>query len=125
MKGIYNVGQALQEAEDWSVHVANLRARETTQDALEQTVLPLIRQVERLSLVCEAMWTLIQERTDLSDRDLSQRVTDLDLEDGVKDSRHGKLPVDCPDCGSKVCRKFNRCLFCGYVLPAGSAFDTV
>ncbi len=125
MQAIYNVGRAMIEAQDWSNHVANLNARDTSEGTIEHTVLPLIHQVERLTLVCEAMWSLIQEKTTLSEADLSQRVTDLDMADGVKDNKHSKAPVDCPDCGSKVCRKFGRCLFCGYRPPEETVFDTI
>jgi hypothetical protein len=125
MSPAFNVGKALVEAQDRATHAANLKARESARDALDHTLLTLAQQVERLTLVCEAMWSLIQQRTDLSERDLSQRVKDLDLEDGVRDGKHSKPPVDCPDCGNMVCRKFNRCLFCGYTLPEESVFDTI
>lgn len=121
----FDTGKARVEAADWAAYVTKLKASESAQDTLGHTVLPLIQQVERLTLVCEAMWSLIQEHTGVSEQDLSQRVTDLDLEDGVIDGKHTKTPVDCPDCGSKVCRTFSRCLFCGYKAPEDSAFDTI
>jgi hypothetical protein len=118
-----NFGKAMQEADDWSDFVASHAGVETAQAAVQTTILPLIRQVNRLSLATEAMWSLIQERTDLTDKDLCQRITDLDLEDGVRDDRHKQPPADCPECGAKICREFNRCLFCGYRDPEGSAFN--
>ena len=120
-----NVGRAMQEAVDQSFHAANMYARDKAQDELTQTIGPMLQNMERLTLVCEAMWSLMQERTNLTEEDLSQRVTDLDMADGVKDNKHTRGPLDCPDCGSKVCRKFSRCLFCGFKSPEESAFDTV
>jgi len=88
-------------------------------------MLPLVEHVERLALLCEAMWALIREKTNLSEEDLSKKMTELDLEDRVIDNKHNKPPMDCPECGSKVCRKFGRCLFCGYKPDNTSAFETI
>ena len=102
-------GEALQAARD--------------EAALSQRV--YVHRLEQLGLVCQAMWTLIQEKTNLTEADLLNRVTELDLRDGVLDGRYVKLPVECRKCGAKVARKFNRCLFCGQPSPEATAFDTV
>jgi len=52
-------------------------------------------------------------------------MNELDMKDGVHDGKYVKPPQDCPKCGSKMCRKFNRCLFCGEPCKDSSAFDTV
>ena len=93
--------------------------------AVDPAYLPYITQLDRLGLVCRAMWTLLQERTGLTERELLERVTELDLRDGVPDGKYTRPPVDCAKCGSKVSRKFGRCLFCGTPYTEGSAFDTV
>ena len=102
-------GEALQAARD--------------EAALTQRI--YVEQLARLGLVCQAMWTLIRERTDLTEKDLLTRVTELDSRDGVLDGRYVKPPIECSKCGAKVARKFNRCLFCGQPSPEASAFDTV
>jgi hypothetical protein len=114
------IQEALGAAKD-----AKLEAQITAQQAIDQTYVPYVKQLEKLGLVCQAMWSLIQERTDLTDADLLNRITELDLKDGVLDGKYTKPPVDCPKCGSKMSRKFNRCLFCGQACTDGSAFDTV
>lgn len=112
--------EAKQAAED-----TKFEAQLAAQDAVELTYLPYVKQLDKLGLVCQAMWTLIQEKTDLTERDLLARVTELDLKDGVHDGKYTKPPIDCPKCQSKMSRKFNRCLFCGQECVDGSAFDTV
>ena len=92
---------------------------------IDQPSEPCLKQVEQLVLICRAMWTLIQEETNLTDEDLLARITELDVKDGALDGRYAKPPVACPKCGSKMCRKFRRCLFCGQEMPPESAFDTV
>ena len=83
------------------------------------------QRVDQLLLVVQAMWTLIQEKTGLTDAELLARMTELDARDGTADGHVRRPPVKCAKCGAMVARKFNRCLFCGEPYAAGSAFDTV
>ena len=119
-------------AQQVEIHEAKMAARFAKSEAhlaarksIELAYLPYVRQLDKLGLVCLAMWSLIEEKTDLTERDLLDRVTELDLRDGVLDGKYTKPPVDCPKCGAKMSRKFNRCLFCGEECTDGSAFDTV
>jgi len=83
LNGGFNAGQAIIEAQDWSSHLSSLKGRETAEDTVERTILPSIQQLERLTLVCESMWQLLREKTSLTEEELSAKVTELDLEDGV------------------------------------------
>lgn len=85
----------------------------------------LEERFEKLLLVSQAMWTLLQERTGLTEDDLMQRVTDLDMQDGQRDGKVTKQVVKCRKCNSAVSHQFNRCLFCGEPYEGGSAFSTV
>ena len=40
-------------------------------------------RVDRLAMVCAALWDLVKEHTELTEEDLFQRVEDIDLRDGV------------------------------------------
>ena len=82
-------------------------------------------RIDRLALVCEAMWSLIQECTDLTEKDLAQRVTDLDLKDGQLDGKFVKDIVNCDECGAAISHKYQRCLFCGQAYDTGTAFAKV
>jgi hypothetical protein len=98
------------------------------QDAVElgeKLYIPYFKELNKLTLVCQAMWSLIEERTDLTEKDLQNRVTELDLKDGKLDGKYTTPPVECPKCGAKICKKFNRCLFCGYEDSEGSAFNAL
>jgi hypothetical protein len=83
------------------------------------------QRLDQLLLVVQAMWSLLQEKTGLTDAELLARMTELDARDGATDGRVTKSPVKCAKCGAAVSRKFNRCLFCGEPYRGGSAFDTV
>jgi hypothetical protein len=108
-----------------SIDDVKFEAQEKAHEVVEQGFASQIKRIDKLNLICQAIWTLIKERTDLTDKDLLKMVTELDLKDGVLDGKYTKPPVDCPKCGAKMCRKFNRCLFCGEEYSEGSAFDTV
>ncbi len=86
----------------------------------------LQERLDRMALVVRAMWTLLAEKAGVTEEDLAKRVTDLDASDGTVDGRVTTRSFRC-SCGAMVCRKFNRCLFCGkeYTDARTSAFDTV
>ena len=98
----------------------------TSTTAAEPSAASRVEQrVDQLLLVVQAMWTLIQEKTGLTDAELLARMTELDARDGTAAGHVRRPPVKCAKCGAMVARKFNRCLFCGDPYAAGSAFDTV
>jgi hypothetical protein len=90
--------------------------------ALERHVAQLQERVDRLVLVVHAMWSLIAEKTNLTEADLLQRMNDLDAADGVVDGRVTRPPIRC-SCGAMVNRKLHRCLFCGKEAPDAGTFD--
>jgi hypothetical protein len=82
-------------------------------------------RLDRLVLVVHAMWSLVREKTNVTEADLLKRATELDAQDGTVDGRITRPPVPCSKCGAMICRKFNRCLFCGQEYSGGSALDVV
>jgi len=78
---------------------------------------------ERLSLICMAMWSLMQDKTDVSEDDLMERVKMLDLMDGQADGKATKGITKCHNCGRTLNARHLKCLYCGAEKPAGSAFD--
>ncbi len=119
-----NQTSRIEDLENDSIR-AEAGARAEARNIAENVTVEYVRQLERLKLVNQAMWSLIKEQTALQDEDLLSRVTELDLQDGCLDGRVTKSAPDCPKCGAKMSRKFNRCLFCGEAIPAGDPFDTV
>ena len=83
------------------------------------------QRVDQMLLVVQAMWTLVQEKTGLTDAELLARVTELDERDGTKDGRFRRPPVKCARCGATVARRFNRCLYCGQQYTGGTAFEAI
>ena len=76
----------------------------------------LEEKFDKLVLIDMAIWSLLQEKTGLTDDDLAQRVQDIDLADGVLDgkvTRTKEVGQKCGNCGRVVSQRHRRCLFCG------------
>lgn len=85
----------------------------------------LQRRIDKLALVCNALWSLVQEKTGLTEQDLLQRVEQLDLTDGRADGRLTKEVSRCGNCGRVMSRRHIRCLYCGGDRLTATAFDPV
>jgi hypothetical protein len=84
----------------------------------------LDERLDRAVMVVHAMWTLVAERTGLTNEDLARRVTEIDGRDGSVDGRITVQPVKC-SCGATVCTKFRRCLFCGKDYAPGNPLGSL
>jgi len=74
----------------------------------------LEHHVQRLQLLNQALWELLQERLDLTDEQLQQKAYDVDVRDGVEDGRMTQsAPLKCPECGRVSASKHWKCLYCG------------
>ncbi len=82
-------------------------------------------RLERLSLVCMAMWSLIQDKTGLTEEDLLERVRVIDLMDGVEDGKASRTVQKCHACNRVMSPRHQKCLYCGAAKLAKSAFDRI
>ena len=103
------------------------RARESSAKAGNALELSrtLQRRVDKLALICEAMWEMIRERTDLTEDDLAAKVEEIDLRDGKLDGKVEAKPIPCPKCNRRSPSRFERCLYCGQPMEPDSIFRTV
>ena len=73
----------------------------------------LERQMDRLSLACQAMWELIRDHTSLTEADLDKKILEIDLRDGKADGKIAAVVLECPACGAKTNSKRTTCIMCG------------
>jgi ribosomal protein S27AE len=85
----------------------------------------LADRVDQLTLVCKAMWALIQDCTDLTEEDLLKKVQEMDVHDGVVDGKVSRPVQGCPKCKRPMSAEHRKCLYCGFVKPIETAFDMV
>ncbi len=103
---------------------AAARARSTAGSA-KRGVAHLEDRLDRLSLVCMAMWSLIQDKTQLTEDDLLERVRMIDLMDGVEDGKASRSIQKCRACNRVMSSRHRKCLYCGAKKLAQSAFDAI
>jgi hypothetical protein len=82
-------------------------------------------RVDRLAMVCAALWDLVKEHTELTEEDLFRRVEDIDLRDGVLDGKVARETITCVKCGRVMSARHSQCLYCGTPRPVDTAFDEV
>ncbi|MEZ5175185.1 MAG: hypothetical protein R2823_03160 [Acidimicrobiia bacterium] len=75
-------------------------------------VLEVHDRVDRLLLVVEAMWSLLEEGG-YSEDQLRRRIAEIDMADGSKDGKKTVLASECKSCGSMVPAGRATCQFCG------------
>jgi hypothetical protein len=104
-----------------TAHEANANAAAATRQVQD-----LEDRVDRLTLVCSALWSLLRERTGLTEEQLLERVKEIDLADGRLDGKVPRqAPATCGACGRTFAARHARCIWCGAERTAGGAFDRV
>lgn len=81
-------------------------------------------RLDKLTLVCLAMWSLIREKTGLTEEDLVQHVTEIDLADGQADGKAAKRVAKCPKCDRVMATRHKHCMYCGHDKLDMTAFDS-
>jgi hypothetical protein len=82
-----------------------------------EDLLDVQERVDRLILVVDAMWSLLEERG-FSDQQLRDRIRQIDGEDGESDGRRTRRPVPCRGCDAMVPVGLPSCQFCGTAVAA-------
>ena len=90
--------------------------RSTRRNPPQGDLAELTQRVERLSLVCQAMWELLSQHTHISGNDLMRKVVEVDTRDGLQDGRMAPRVIQCPKCKNNVNTRRPRCVVCGSVL---------
>ncbi len=90
-----------------------------------RTVNDLQEQLDKLTLINMAMWSMLQDVGRFKEEDLIRRVQDLDLMDGVPDGKITRQVARCPKCDRIMSPKHKKCLYCEYANLKSSAFDDV
>ena len=95
--------------------VATTAARNAESRVLsaQEDIRELRHQVERLTLLNQAMWELLRERAGLTDADLERMAREVDLRDGQEDGKMGGGAVTCPTCRRVSNSRHYKCLYCG------------
>jgi hypothetical protein len=91
----------------------------------QERVRQLEDQIDRLTLVNQAMWSLLSGVIGITDKQLLDRVNELDLRDGVADGKITRTPAQCGKCHRTLHPRHKRCMYCGQPVAGRTAFDAV
>lgn len=69
------------------------------------------------------MWEINRECFGLDDEILLNKMEEIDLRDGAKDSKMSAQVTSCPSCGRRTNTRRSSCLYCGSALQKEHAFD--
>ena len=99
--GIQAGRSAAQAATSASRAQGEARKAKTSVDDLQS-------QLDRALMACEAMWTILRDKLNVTDLDLLNRINEIDLSDGKLDGKVNKSAVACPKCGRTMARRFKQ-----------------
>jgi predicted nuclease with TOPRIM domain len=84
---------------------------------LEDEIKHLQKRMDSLSMICRAMWELIQDHTPLTDEDIEQKIQEF------KQSAEGTQAKKCSNCGRAIVRRQTKCLYCGTEVKKEHLFE--
>lgn len=103
----YQIGQLGQKIDrandDIAVGSANVKAATRLND-----------KVDRLILLCQAMFELMQQTTGVTEEQLNAKVAEIHHREGLGGSLMTPKGTPCPKCGAIMSPQFGGCQFCGY-----------
>lgn len=106
------------------IHQAEAKALDAAADSrqVRDEMRYLVDAIDRVLLVNRAMWELLSERTNLTEKDLVAKVTEVDLRDGKEDGRLRTDVRKCAKCARTLHKRHLQCLYCGATDTAPDPF---
>jgi hypothetical protein len=113
----YQIGQIGRQLDDVRESAAALEGSSDLRAAAR-----LDEKVNRLALICRAMFELMQASSGVTEDQLKSKIVEIDVRDGQADGRMTPRAKPCPKCGATMSPQMGRCLFCGHQDESASAF---
>ena len=113
----YRIGQIDQQLDEIRASAAAIEGSSDLRAAAR-----LDDKVNRLALICRAMFELMQASSGITEDQLKARIVEIDLRDGQADGRMTARATPCPKCGAMMSPQMGRCLFCGHQDETASPF---
>ena len=125
MAGSLGAGQPRGEAVGQSLFKEQAKQEKEKARSARAIVSELERRIDKLTLICMALWSMLSEKTEFGEEDLIKRVRKIDLMDGAEDGRLQRQVAQCPKCNRIMSQRHTRCLYCGSTRLKLTAFDDV
>jgi hypothetical protein len=95
------------------------RAGESS-DRVRRDMEDLRRRADALTLVCHALWEILQGHAGLADEEILHKIEEIDLRDGRADGRITPELVACPKCARRTKSTRPVCIYCGTAMPVAA-----
>ena len=82
-------------------------------------------RLDKLTLICIAMWELLRDNTKCTEADLMAKVQEIDLRDGVPDGKVTDTVSKCPQCQRTMSPRHQTCLYCGHEKLINNVFESI
>ena len=82
-------------------------------DQAKRSIEKLEIKLESLTLTCRALFEILQDRGEVSEQQLAEKMREIDLRDGTVDGRITPHLAHCVECGRKNASDRSKCLYCG------------
>jgi hypothetical protein len=113
---LYQQGQ-IREAQGSAARAANKA------EAAADRIADLERRLDRVTLVSQALWELLQADGSFTQDQLMSKMEQVDLRDGRKDGKISMTAKTCPTCHRKSNSRRLNCLYCDAPLPAPNIYE--
>ena len=81
------------------------------------------RQIDRLTLACQALWELLRDRSELTEEDIEAKILEIDARDGSVDGKIATKLLSCSSCGRPTNSRRSFCVMCGAPLKREHQFE--
>jgi hypothetical protein len=92
-----------------------VRAKSKTK-SVERDIRVLEANLAKSMMINEALWELIRDRHGLTEKDLHDKLYEVDVRDGTLDGKNQRKAVECPKCSHRVSPRHPACIYCGQVI---------
>ena len=96
-----------------------------TSNRFEYRICQLEEQASRSSLIINALWEILHSKLGITEKELSEIVTRLDMSDGKINGKKANKVEICSHCGCVISNTFKKCLICGEPAKGMSEVDTI
>jgi len=79
---------------------------------IQESYFELKKRHDKMALACQALLEIVQDRLEVSDKEIEEKILEVDLRDGQADGKMGMQIVECSNCGRKTNTKRGSCFYC-------------
>ncbi len=83
---------------------------------VERDLRALEANLAKSLMISEALWEIVRDKHGLTDKDLHDKLYEVDMRDGVLDGKNRRKSTKCPNCNHAVSGRHAACIYCGQVI---------